>query len=104
MDGVVFVKLISIIFVLIGTFGAYFLIPLLKSRLSAEELENIAFWVSVAVNAAEQIFTGSGQGEDKKQHVINFLNSKAIRITKEQLDMLIEAAVFEMNQLKLMKG
>lgn len=56
-------------------------------------------WVKIAVQAAEMIYKGSGLGEQKKQDVINFITSK-FKVSKEELDRLIEAAVFEMNRLK----
>lgn len=56
-------------------------------------------WVKIAVQAAEMIYKGSGLGKQKKQDVINFITSK-FKVSKEELDRLIEAAVFEMNRLK----
>ena len=53
-----------------------------------------------AVKAAEKLFPESGTGEQKKEYVINFIdklfNKKKIVITKEQIEVLLEAAVEEL--------
>lgn len=82
---------------LMGTVITYIVVPFLKSKTTKEQRENLEFWVRIAVNAAEQVFKGAGLGEKKKQYVVDFLNSKGIVITEDQLDALIEAAVFELN-------
>ena len=41
-------------------------IPYIKSRTTAEQQEKINLWVSLAVQAAEQIFQGTGLGTQKK--------------------------------------
>lgn len=89
---------------LLGAVITYILIPYIKSRTSAAQRGDILFWVSVAVNAAEQVFNASGMGDQKKQYVLDFLTEKGIKVSAEQLDILIEAAVFEINQLSQEKA
>ncbi len=43
------------------------------------------------------IYKEAGQGKLKKEYVIDFLTSKGISITMQELDVLIEAAVKELN-------
>lgn len=43
-----------------------FLIPYIKSKVSAEQLDAIKFWVNIAVEAAEMIYAGTGRGEFPK--------------------------------------
>lgn len=76
----------------------YVVVPLLRAKLGDQQLAVVKEWVTIAVHAAEQIFHASGQGEEKKQYVVDFLNSKGLKISAEELDRLIEAAVFEMNK------
>jgi hypothetical protein len=56
--------------------------------------------VEIAVRAAEQTIKGSGQGAIKKDEVINFVTSwmisHGIQISAEQLDQLIECAVYNL--------
>lgn len=94
------IKIILALIGLLGTVITYIVIPYIKSKTTKEQRESVVFWVQIAVNAAEQIYKGKGQGKDKKQYVIEFLNSKGIQITEDQLDALIEATVFEINKIK----
>lgn len=73
-----------------------FLIPYIKSKVSAEQLDAIKFWVNIAVEAAEMIYAGTGRGEEKKAYVVKFLNSKGFTINPEEIDNIIEAAVLEL--------
>jgi len=77
-----------------------YIIPWLKKKLSAEQQDELAAWVSIAVTAAEQIYTGSGRGEEKKAYVISFLESKGYSADADSLtdtvDALIEAVVYEL--------
>lgn len=73
-----------------------FLIPYLRSRFTADQLDTIKEWVNVAVRAAEMIFTGTGMGARKKQYVLDFLNSKGFTLNANEIDTLIEAAVLEL--------
>lgn len=77
---------------------AAFVIPYIKSKTTAEQFATIKLWVTVAVNAAEQLFTGSGRGEEKKSFVLSFLESKGFTIDLESIDALIESAVLDLNK------
>ena len=56
-----------------------FLIPFVRSRLSAEKKERLEFWIKTAVKAAEQIFKNSEKaGIKKKDWVVQFLLSKGL--------------------------
>lgn len=50
----------------------------------------------IAVEAAEMIYVGAGRGEEKKQYVIDFLNSKGFTLNTAEIENLIEAAVLEL--------
>ncbi|MDU5080211.1 phage holin, LLH family [uncultured Tissierella sp.] len=91
------VKIILGLIGLLGTIVTYVLVPYLKSKTTKEQRENIYFLVSLAVQAAEQIYIKPGQGEKKKEYVINYLNSRGIKLTVEDLNIFIEAAVKELN-------
>ena len=76
-------------------------IPWIKSQIHESEYAEFLDIVEKAVRKAEQTIKASGQGKIKKANVIAFitawLNTHDIKITEEQLDTLIEAAVFSMN-------
>ncbi len=87
----------KVIIPIIGAIITFLIVPFLREKTTKEQRENIYFWVRVAVQAAEMIFNEKGKGKDKKQYVIDFLTSKGINITMQELDVLIEAAVKELN-------
>lgn len=74
-----------------------FAFPWLKERIGAEKLKNLWKLVCVAVSAAEQVF-GSGNGDRKKEYALAYLDDIGVtaKTTPEQLDTLIEAAVYEL--------
>lgn len=77
-----------------------YVIPLLREKLADIKYQRLLDMVEIAVRAAEQTI-GEGNGHLKKDEVITFVTSwmvaHGIMITEEQLDQLIEAAVFNMN-------
>lgn len=74
------------------------LIPYIKSKTTTEQQKEINAWVKIAVSAAEQIYTGSGRGEEKKAYVLEWLQSHGVTVDDEKLDAMIEAAVYELTQ------
>ena len=87
---------------LIGVILTGVFVPWLKTKASSEKLNIIQMWVNIAVAAAEQIFRAPGSGPSKKMYVMEFLQNKGITITDQELDALIEAAVYEINRAKYM--
>lgn len=79
------------------------LIPYIRSKTTAEEQKEIAAWVKIAVTAAEQIYKGSGRGEEKKQYVLNWLKEHNITVDAEAIDAMIESAVYELTGEKEVK-
>ncbi len=73
-----------------------FLIPYLKTKVNGEQLDTIKFWVNIAVEAAEMIYVGTGRGQEKKEYVVQFLNSKGFTLNVAEIENLIEAAVMEL--------
>jgi LL-H family phage holin len=81
---------------------AYYVIPYIKNRIKNDKYKELLEMIDVAVQAAEQSTKGKGMGALKKENVTIFIKSwieqVGIKITDEQLDQLIEAAVFELNK------
>ena len=75
---------------------AYVLVPYIKSKTTAQQQAEINAWVKIAVSAAEQIYNGSGRGEEKKAYVLNWLAEHGITLDEARIDALIEAAVYEL--------
>lgn len=85
---------------IIGALITYVLVPYLKARTSETQQKKLQAAVQIAVQAAEQIFNKPGAGQDKKAYVLHALNQKGIKIDAAQLDILIEAAVYQLNRTK----
>jgi LL-H family phage holin len=90
-------SLILAIVPILGTIITLYVIPFIQSKTDIVKLDKYKEWVTLAVKCAEMLYTESGQGIDKKQFVLEYMNklfnSKKTIITSEQLEILIEAAV-----------
>lgn len=80
---------------------AYVLVPYIKSKTTSEQQKEINAWVRIAVSAAEQIYAGSGRGEEKKAYVLEWLRNHGVTVDDEKLDAMIEAAVYELSNTGL---
>ena len=61
--------------------------------------DEVIKWVTIAVEAAEQIYNGSGMGKEKFEYVKGFILSK-FKISDDDLENLIESAVYQINTNK----
>lgn len=79
-------------------------VPYLKAKAEESKYVWLARWAEIAVRSAEQTITGGSTGVEKKAVVIKFLREllqkKNISISDRQLDNLVDAVVFVMNQEK----
>lgn len=73
-----------------------FVVPWLKKKIGAENMDEFLKWVNIGVAAAEQLYA-STDGDKKKLYVIQFLSSKGFKVDTEMLDNAIEAAVLELH-------
>ena len=90
--------IIEAVAALIAALIAAVVVPYIKSKTTAQQQAEINAWVKIAVAAAEQIFAGSGRGEEKKEYVVQWLKDRGITVDAEKIDAMIEAAVYELNQ------
>lgn len=90
--------IIEVIAALIAALITAFLIPYIKSKTTAQQQAEINAWVRIAVAAAEQIYTGSGRGQEKKAYVLNWLREHGVTVDEDKLDAMIEAAVYDLSQ------
>lgn len=72
------------------------LVPYIVKKFSAEQLKNLKDWAGIAVRAFEQSLIGRGRGAEKKQEVLYFLEEKGFKINSKDVELAIEAAVFEL--------
>lgn len=95
--------IIEAAFALIAAVITAIVIPYIKSKTTAQQQAEINAWVKIAVSAAEQIYNGSGRGEEKKAYVLNWLAEHGITLDEARIDALIEAAVYELKHGMLTK-
>ena len=104
MDEITFM-ILKIVVSIAAALVTAFVIPFIKSKMSAQTQELIKAMVEIAVQAAEQTMEG---GQAKKEEVLRFitdwLNAHHIKMTAEQLDKLIECIVYEVKQDKKKTG
>lgn len=89
--------IIEAVFALVAAVITAIVIPYIKSRTTAQQQAEINAWVKIAVAAAEQIYTGSGRGEEKKAYVLNWLAEHGVTLDEERINALVEAAVYDLN-------
>lgn len=77
-------------------------VPYLRALKQDARFGAVIDMIEVAVRAVEQTITEPGQGKAKKAEVIRFISDwlakNGIDITEDELDRLIEAAVYQMKQ------
>lgn len=88
--------LVQAVIALITALISAFVIPWLKRKISAEKLAEVSTWVEIAVEAAEQLYEGSGRGAEKKEYVIQFLQQKGYTVDMAAIENMIEAAVYNL--------
>lgn len=89
--------IINAVIALIAAVVSTFLIPWIRSKTTSQQREDLVAWVKIAVAAAEQIYKGSGRGEDKKKYVLDFLAQSGFTIDMDCVNAAIEAAVKQLN-------
>lgn len=80
-------------------------VPFIETKLKESQYSWAAEIIANAVRAYEQTVSGHGMGEDKFQLVMEFVNRElrkfGIKLSEEQITVLIESAVQAMNAEKL---
>jgi inorganic pyrophosphatase/exopolyphosphatase len=77
---------------------SYFIIPFLKSKTTEQQRKEMMSFLNTAVHAAQQIKT-LVTGDDRKEYVLNLLKDKKLKISDEEINAMLEAAVYTMNSL-----
>ena len=89
--------LLEIVVTVALTVATRFLVPLLKSAIEESKNELWKAIANTAVRAAEQIIRERGAGERKFEMAKQIIKDFGIKLTDEQIRILIEAAVQVMN-------
>lgn len=89
--------IVEAILALVAVVITSIVIPYIKKRTTTEQQKELVAWVKIAVTAAEQIYVGTGRGPEKKMYVVEWLADRNITVDTNQIDALIESAVYELN-------
>ena len=90
------VDLTPVVVAVVTLFGALitaFVVPYIKAKTTAAQQQVLAALVTVAVQAAEQLY-GSGTGDQKKEYVIAWLEARGYTVDLDKLDAMVESAVY----------
>lgn len=83
-------------------FTTIFVIPYLqiylKSNTTKEQRENALFWVKQVTRIAEELYKTKGAGKLKKEYVLEWLNKNGVKLSNDQLSILIDMVVEEYNR------
>lgn len=74
-----------------------FLIPLLKSKTTKEQREDLMKWVEIAVAAAQQLFYHC-DGDTRLSYALGILAEKGFDIDSKSVCDAVEAAVLKLHQ------
>ena len=95
------VQIILSVIALLGTITTVLIAPWIRAKYSAEKRAEVMDYVEAGVLAAEQIFKVTDPtGKLRKQFVLKFLNDKGFKISEDEINILIEAAVKELNLIQ----
>lgn len=89
--------IINVIIPVLGIIITFIIIPFIIEKTTKEQRDTIIAWVTIAVSAAEQMKDAGLLEMPKKEYVVEFINQKGFKISMEELDLIIEAAVKELN-------
>jgi len=88
--------IINAVIALIAALISAFVIPWIKKKAAACDLEQMQAWTKIAVAAAEQLYTAL-QGDVKKQYVMKYLAEKGYNVNDEDIENAIEAEVLRLH-------
>lgn len=89
--------LIEAVIALLAAVITMHLIPWLREKFSAEQLQKARMWVEVGVYAAEKAY-GAGNGDSKLVYVEGLLRQKGIKLDTMALKALVDAEIKKMEQ------
>ena len=93
---------IELVVLIVAALVGKYLIPFVKTHVDMSRLTLISAWALKFVKTAENVFSGSGRGDEKREQVTAWLKEKAdeigIELTEDQIRTLLEDAYTTMMQ------
>jgi hypothetical protein len=87
---------INAVIALLAALVTAFLVPWIKSKVGAQNMDQLLTWVDIGVAAAEQLYN-STDAREKKQYVLDFLKAKGYTVNTEDVENAVEAAVLRLH-------
>ena len=88
--------IIEAAFTLIAAIITAVVVPYIRSKTTDTQRAGLMALVRIAVTAAEQLYTETGKGKEKKAYVLAWLTERGIKVDGDKLDAMIESAVYGM--------
>lgn len=92
------ILLLKVILMAVGVFIIPYVQKYLKTNTTKEQRENALFWVKQVTRIAEELYKIKGSGKLKKEYVLEWLNKNGVKLSNEQLSILIDMVVEEYNR------
>ena len=92
-------EVIKAVFALLIAVLTYVVFPLLRNKLSEEKFALMKEIARTGVYAAEQLYNGSGRGEEKLEYVMNYMKERGYDIDKEEVRTVVESCVKDLKIL-----
>lgn len=102
MQAIDLTDIVNAALALIAALIARYVVPWIKEKTTVEQQKRIQAAIDTAVFAAEKVY-GAGQGQQKKQYVLQKLREMGYTIDSAQVAAGIEAAVMALD-LKVVTG
>jgi LL-H family phage holin len=104
IDNKLLVDLVDVILLVITSAIGRYLVPLVKTKLGQEKLQLLSQYAVKFVKLAEVMIDGEKKGDEKREYVSELIVEEAnklhLKLTDDQIRMLIEDAVFSLNNKK----
>lgn len=88
--------IVQAVIALLATIITAVVVPYVKSKTTVSQQKEIDIWIAIAVMSAEQIYSGTGKGSEKKEYVLHWLEEHNVIVDEDKIDAMIEAAVYQM--------
>lgn len=102
MDNYLFIKVVSSILTILVAIITSVIIPWIKAKITAEQMEQIKKYTEYAVRCAEQIYSPE-EWQDKKAWVMDYITELInerlhLSLTYEDINTLVEGVVNEVKR------
>lgn len=104
LAGINFIALAEFVASVIVAIVACYLVPFIKKSIPDKKYDAVMNMAYIVCSAAEQLAKTNGwNGEEKKKYVFDMLKKHGFKFDDEELDAIIESAVFKITEFLAIK-